>query len=79
MTPSNVGQHRAIAVTLNGVDVVSRPHRLEICSRLAGRDLKSTKDLSLAEAASIIRHLDQLDRIGELRLLADQYRPAVTS
>jgi hypothetical protein len=77
--PSNSGQHRAIAIVLSKVDVTSRAHRLQICSRLTGRDLASTKDLRLGEAASIIRHLQQLDRVGELRMLADQYAPDVKS
>lgn len=77
MSHSNPGQRTAIAILLGTVDVKTRPHRLEICSRLAGRDLASTTDLTRAEAASILTHLNQLRDVGELQLLADQYRPAV--
>jgi hypothetical protein len=78
MSHSNPGQHTSIAILLGNVDVTDRTHRLDIVSGLAGRGVKSMKDLSRDEAASIITHLRQLRDIDELRLLAEQYRPAVT-
>lgn len=79
MSHSNPGQHSMIAIALGTVDVKTRPHRLEIVSGLAGHPVASMKDLTRAEASSIITHLQQLKTIGELRMLADQYAPAVTT
>lgn len=78
MSHSNPGQHTTIAILLGSVDVVDRTYRLDIVSGLAGRAVGSMKDLSRDEAASIVRHLRQLRDVGELRMLADQYRSAVT-
>jgi hypothetical protein len=75
MTAATTAQCTAISMALSKHGVRTRPHRLEIVSRLAGRDLKSTKDLTKAEAGSILDHLGQLDRIGELDLLVQQYAP----
>lgn len=79
MSHSNPGQHTTIAIALGAVDVKERAHRLDIVSGLAGRTVATMKDLTRVEAASIVQHLRQLKDIGELRMLADQYRPAVTS
>lgn len=79
MSHSNPGQHTAIAIVLGTVDVKERRHRLDIVSGLAGHPVASMKDLTRAEASSIIQHLQQLGEIGELRLLADQYRPEVAT
>lgn len=79
MSHSNPGQHTTIAILLGSVDVTDRTYRLDIVSGLAGRTVGSMKDLTRAEAASIVQHLRQLKDIGELQLLADQYRPAVTT
>jgi len=79
MSHSNSGQHTAIVIALGSVDVKDRSHRLGIVSGLAGHPVASMKDLTRAEASSIIQHLQQLGEIGELRLLADQYRPEVTT
>lgn len=79
MSRSNPGQHTAIAVALGSVDVKDRAHRLDIVSGLAGRRVESMKELTTTEASSIIQHLQQLGEVDELRMLADQYRPAVTS
>jgi hypothetical protein len=75
MSAATTAQCTAIAVALSNHGVRTRTHRLEIVSRLAGRDLTSTKDLTKAEASSILDHLGQLDRIGELDLLVQQYAP----
>lgn len=69
-------QCSAISGALTKHGVKTRAHRLEIVSRLAGRDLASTKDLTRAEARSILEHLGQLNRIGELDILVEQHRPA---
>lgn len=79
MSHSNPGQHTSIAILLGNVDVTDRTYRLDIVSGLAGRAVSSMKDLSHVEAASIITHLRQLRDIGELRMLAEQYAPAVTT
>lgn len=79
MSHSNPGQHTAIVIALGSVDVKDRSHRLGIVSGLAGHPVASMKDLTGAEAASIVQHLRQLKQIGELRLLADQYRPEVAT
>lgn len=79
MSHSNPGQHTSIAILLGSVDVKDRTHRLDIVSGLAGHPVASMKDLTRAEATSIVQHLRQLKDIGELRMLAAQYRPAVTS
>jgi len=76
---ATTAQCGAISGALAKHGVRTRAHRLEIVSRLAGRDLASTKDLTLAEARSILEHLGQLNQIGELDLLVEQYRPAVTT
>ncbi|MGW4525135.1 hypothetical protein [Amycolatopsis sp. NPDC004378] len=53
-----------------------REHRIAIVAGLAGRpNLTSTRDLTRAQASSILRHLDQLEQIDEMRQLVEQYRP----
>jgi len=79
MSGATNGQLGAIARLLTDAGLTDRPHRLDIVSGLAGRPLESTKDLTAVEARSILRHLHQLKEIDELRLLVEQYRPAVTS
>lgn len=76
---ATIPQCSAISGALTKHGVKTRVHRLEIVSRLVGRNLASTKDLTMAEARSILEHLGQLNRIGELDLLVEQHRPAVTT
>jgi hypothetical protein len=75
MPAATRGQLGVIARLLTDAGLTDRPHRIEIVSGLAGRPLASTKDLTVGEARSILRHLHQLRDIGELRLLVEQYRP----
>ena len=74
-TRASAAQCTAIAVALSKHGVRTRAHRLEIVSRLVGRELSSTKNLTQAEASSILEHLAQLRTIGELDLLVEQYAP----
>lgn len=73
-TKAHPDQTRGIAIPLSYAGCTTREHRLRIVSRLVGRDVTSTKDLTRAEADSIITHLRNLDAIGELGLLVEQYR-----
>lgn len=76
MSGALTGQLGVMARLLTDAGVTNRTHRIEIVSGLAARTLESTKDLSAGEATSILRHLRQLEEIGELRLLVEQYAPA---
>jgi hypothetical protein len=76
--PVGSRQLTAISGALAKHGVKTRPHRLAIVSALAGRTLQSTKDLTRREARSILEHIGQLNAIGELDMLVDQHRPAVT-
>lgn len=76
MSGASKGQLGVMARLLTESGVTDRTHRIEIVSGLAGRTLESTKDLGVVEARSILRHLHQLEEIGELRLLVEQYAPA---
>lgn len=76
MPTATRGQLGVIARLLTDAGLTDRPHRIDIVAGLAGRPLESTKDLTVGEARSILRHLHQLKDIGELRLLVEQYKPA---
>jgi hypothetical protein len=65
----------AIARILTYAGATTRPHRLEIVSRIVGRDLETTKDLSLGEQRSVLRYLRTCEDVGELRLLVEQHAP----
>lgn len=79
MAPSTRGQLTVLNAGLTEHGAKARDHRIAIVSSLAGRPLASTKELTWAEARSILHHLDQLEQCGEMQLLIDQYRPAVTA
>ena len=68
----------AIVRVLTEHGVRTREHRLAIIRALAGRPLlESSKELSGAQARSILRHFDDLREIGELVALVEQWRPEV--
>jgi len=79
MPAATRGQLGVIARLLTDAGLTDRAHRIDIVAGLAGRPIESTKDLTAAEARSILRHLHQLKDIGELTMLVEQYRPAVPS
>lgn len=79
MSGATNGQLGVMARLLTDAGLTDRAHRIEIVSGLAGRPLESTKELTVGEARSILRHLHQLKGIGELRLLVEQYAPEVTA
>jgi hypothetical protein len=64
-----------IAWILSDAGATKRPHRLEIVSRIVGRDLETTKDLSINEQRSVLRYLRTCEDVHELGLLVDQHRP----
>lgn len=73
--PSPAGLLGAIARILTYAGATQRLHRLEIVSRIVGRDLDTTKDLTLDEQRSVLRYLLTCEEVGELRLLVQQHRP----
>jgi hypothetical protein len=71
------GQLTVLNAGLTEHGAKQRAHRVAIVAGLAGRpNLESTKDLTRAEASSILRHLDHLEQVDEMRDLVEQYRPA---
>lgn len=70
------GQLTVLNAGLTEHGAKQRAHRIAIVAGLAGRpNLESTKDLTRAEASSILRHLDHLEQVAEMRDLIEQYRP----
>jgi len=73
---ATTGQLTVINAGLTERGAKKREHRIAIVAGLAGRpNLTSTRELSRAQASSIIRHLDQVEQAGEMQLLIEQYRP----
>lgn len=69
----------AIVRVLAEHGVRTREHRLAIIRALAGRPLlESSKELSGAQARSILHHFDDLRDVGEMDQLVQQHAPAVT-
>lgn len=73
--PSPANLLGTIARTLSDAGATKRPHRLEIVSRIVGRDLETTKDLTVAEQRSVLRYLRTCQDVGELGLLVEQHTP----
>lgn len=77
---ANRGQLTVLNAGLTEHGAKAREHRLAIVAGIVGRPgLKSTKDLTRAEAASALRYLDMVEEIGEMPELIETYRPAVKS
>ena len=77
---ANPGQLTVLNAGLTEHGAKAREHRIAIVAGIVGRpNLKSTKDLTRAEATKALRYLDLAEEVGEMQELVDQYRPAVTS
>jgi hypothetical protein len=77
---ANRGQLTVIHAGLTEHGAKLRDHRLAIVAGIVGRPgLESTKDLTRAEATSVLRYLDTVEEIGEMPELIEGHRPAVTS
>jgi len=74
------GQCVAISRALAQHGVTQRRHRIAIVANVTGTPmLKSTKDLTRAQARSALEYFGILNAVGELDALVEQCRPAVTS
>lgn len=74
------GQLTVINAGLTEHGAKAREHRIAIVAGIVGRPgLKSTKDLTRVEATRVLRYLDLAEEVGEMWLLIETYRPAVTS
>lgn len=77
---STHGQRVAISGALAKHGVTTRKHRIAIVANVAGTPLlKSTKDLTRAQARSALEYFGTLNAVGELDRLIEQCKPTVTS
>lgn len=69
-------QLTAIAAILSAHGVRDRAHRLAIVCHIIGETVTSTKDLTRAEAGSVMDYLATLTEAAEIVEFVETYRPA---
>jgi len=61
---STVEQQQQIAIRLAGKGITVREDKLWFCSRTAGRDIGSSKELAFNEALAILKAADELEAVN---------------
>lgn len=72
----SVAQHRRMHVLWRLAGVGARADRLLLTAAIVGRPLATSSDLSEREAARVIRYMEALDHLGELRSKAAEWLAA---